>query len=104
MKTLLFALGLATLVGCNTTKTGGLFGKDAPAPKADPAPAKVADATPPPPVKPTPPTMLVGPSDVTAGNPYDAAGRLTAELSADSKPSATGPVTVEVSRVKMKQR
>lgn len=104
MRTLLLALGLTALVGCNTTKPGGMFSKDPPAPKADPAPAKVADATPPPPVKPTPPTMLVGPGDVSAGNPYDAASRLTAELSADSKPSATGPVTVEVSRVKMKQR
>lgn len=98
MRTLLFALGTAALVGCHTLKPAGPFASSEPAPKAG-AVAK-SDPTPPPPVKPTPPTMLVNPGDVTDVTARDAASKLTSELSADSKPSTNAPVTVEVSRVK----
>lgn len=100
MRTLLVALGALALVGCNTIKPAGIFGKSAPAPKSPPAPAKGVDPAPPPAVRPTPPTAFVNPGDVSATNPHEAADKLTSELSIDSKPTATGPVTVEVSRVK----
>ncbi|AMV23482.1 hypothetical protein VT84_03670 [Gemmata sp. SH-PL17] len=101
MKSLLFTLGVCLLAGCNTFKPVGPFAKDAPLSQQGKPLASVPsiDPTPPPAIAPTPPTMLVGPSDVKA-NPQEAANKLSSELGIDSKPSTTGPVTVEVSRVK----
>ncbi len=96
MKTLLFALGTAALVGCHSLKPSGPLASDAPKSAAT---AK-SDLTPPPALKPTPPTMLVDPGAVTSATAHDAADKLTAELSADSKPSVNAPVTVEVSHIK----
>lgn len=101
MKALLFALGTLALVGCKTPalKPVGPLAKDVPLvqrgqplPPAAPAPA----------VRPTPPTAFVAPGDVSA-NPHDAANRLTAELTADSKTAVNAPVTAEVSRIKGRQ-
>ncbi|MDY3556070.1 hypothetical protein R5W24_005233 [Gemmata sp. JC717] len=100
MRTLLFALGTAALVGCHAIKPVGPLADHLPAPK--PAAPKT-DPTPPPAVKPTPPslpTALVTPGDVTDATAREAASKLTNELTADSKPSTNAPVTVSVSRVK----
>ncbi len=99
MKTLFFALGALALVGCKTPalKPVGPLAKDVPLiQQSQPLPKAAAPA---PAVRPTPPTMFVAPGDVSATNPHDAANRLTAELTADSKPAVNGPVTAEVSRI-----
>ncbi len=102
MKTLLFALGIVALVGCNTTfKPIGPFAKEVPiTQQGQPIPTRPADATPPPALRPTPPTMLVVPGDVSADNAASVAQKFAAELEADRKPATNGPVTVEVSRPK----
>jgi hypothetical protein len=102
VKTLLFALGTLALVGCKTNLTPvGPFAKEVPiTQQGKPLPGVPEPAAKPPAIRPAPPTMYVTPGEVTADNPYVAAGKLTSELSADSKVSPNSPVTVEVSRVK----
>ena len=102
MKTLFFALGALALVGCKTPtlKPVGPLTKDVPLiQKGQPLPPAAAPA---PAARPTPPTMFVAPGDVSAANPQDAANRLTAELTADSKSAVNAPVTAEISRVRAK--
>lgn len=102
MKTLLFALGALSLVGCSGLKPVGPLAKQVPiTQQGQPIPGVTdAAAAKPPALKPTPPSLFVTPSEVTAASAYDAAGKLAAEVNADSKATANAPVTVEVSRVR----
>jgi hypothetical protein len=100
VKTLLFALGVLTLVGCTGLKPVGPLAKETPiAQQGKALPAASTESVMKAPTRPTPPTALVTPSDVDA-DPLAAAGKLTNELDADSKPTPNAPVTAEVSRYK----
>ena len=108
MRTLLFALGVLTLVGCKGVglrPVGPLapLAKDPPsAQKGQPlpsAPAEPIASARPPALKPTPPTMIVTPGEVTADNAHALAQKLSTELSTDSKATANLPVTAEISKV-----
>ena len=108
MRTLLFALGVLTLVGCKELgiRPAGPLAKSfpQPAPKPQPLPPAESTASKPPAIKPTPPTFEVTPGEVNADNANTLAQKLTAEIAADSKATANAPVTVEVSKVgKVKQ-
>jgi hypothetical protein len=101
VKTLLFAFGTLVLVGCSGLKPVGPLAKEVPfTQQGKPLPgAPVEAAAKPPSIRPTPPAMYVTPGDVNPDNPSVAAGKLTDELSIDSKASPNAPVTAEVSRI-----
>jgi hypothetical protein len=96
-------LGVVALAGCKGFHPVGPLAKKAPVtqqgkelPKSpDPSDSSRAGKT-------TPPTTLVQPGDVTATNTNEVAAKLAAELNTDSKSPTNGPVTVEVSRPKVK--
>ena len=105
MRTLLFALGALTLVGCKGVgfKPVGPLAKDPssvqqgkPLPSA---PAEPIASARPPASKPAPPTMYVTPGEVTADNAHVLAQKLSTELTTDSKATANLPVTAEISKV-----
>ena len=101
MKSLILALGMASLVGCSTLKPVGPFAKETPlVQQGRPLANAPANAAPAPALRPTPPTMLIEADDVTADSPEEAADRLTRELGIDSKTTVNAPVTAEVSRIK----
>jgi hypothetical protein len=107
VRTLLFAIGVLTLVGCKGVglrPVGPLapLAKDPAIQKGQPLPSAPAEPTAsarPPAIKPTPPTMLVTPGEVTADNANVLAQKLSTELSTDSKATANLPVTAEISKV-----
>jgi hypothetical protein len=104
VKTLLFALGTLTLVGCSGLKPIGPFAPKVPlTQQGKPIPGVTAESTAraakPPMLCPTPPTLYVTPSDVNSDNPYTAANKLTSELAADGKMTQSAPVTAEVSHI-----
>ena len=107
MRTLLFALGVLTLVGCKGIRPVGPLAplaKDSPITQKGQQPLPSAPAEPiasakPPAIKPTPPTMIVTPGEVTADNAHVLAQKLSTELSTDSKATANLPVTAEISKV-----
>jgi hypothetical protein len=105
VRTLLFAIGVLTLVGCKGVgfRPVGPLAKDSPiTQKGQPLPSAPAEPTAsarPPAIKPTPPTMIVTPGEVTADNAHVLAQKLSTELSTDSKATANLPVTAEISKV-----
>jgi YD repeat-containing protein len=101
VKPLLFGLLVLALIGCNSVKPVGILSKEPPplAQQGKPLPTGTEQARPPT-IRPTPPTTTVTPEQVDPANPYIAAGRLTAEVDADSRSLNTAPVTAEVSRIR----
>ena len=101
MKTLLVALGALSLIGCSSLKPVGPLAKQAPiTQQGQPLPGAPAEPVArAPAVRPAPPTLLVTPGDVNPDNPRDAANKLAAEVTADTRATASAPVTVDVSRV-----
>lgn len=102
MRTLLFALGVLTLVGCKELgiRPAGPLAKSLPPTQtSQPLPPAESTASKPPAIKPTPPTFNVTPGEVTADNANAVVQKFAAELNADSKATANAPVTVEVSKV-----
>lgn len=104
MMRILFALALATAIGCKGVEPLGPFAKikGPSAPKTKPTNGQ---DTPPPPVtvpavKPTPPMNLIYPDEVSPENPQAAVQRLKNELEADQKSIPAAPLTAEVSRYK----
>jgi hypothetical protein len=97
MKALVFAFGSLALVGCGSMRPVGVLSKETPViQQSQPLPTDAASR--PPSLKPTPPTLIVAETDVDPNRPEIAAGKLTTELTIDSKASASVPVTVETSR------
>jgi hypothetical protein len=105
VRTLLFALGALSLVGCKEMgiRPAGPFAKNVPITQTSQplpgAPTDSAASARPPAIKPTPPTMIVTPGEVNADNAHILAQKLSTELTTDSKAVANVPVTVETSRL-----
>ncbi|MCS6863567.1 MAG: hypothetical protein RMJ56_03740 [Gemmataceae bacterium] len=105
MRTILFAVVILSLMGCTTFKPVGPLAPEMPITQQGqplPAAAYPATAARPPAIKPTPPTLLVTPDDVEANNARAIAAKLANELEIDMKAAVNAPVTVEVSRPKVK--